>query len=160
MSAKGPGTAALILLAVGLCAWYAQLAGAQGAGASRPAQGGGATRTPTPTPGPARTPKHHPGPPGGNGRRPSRQFVNVTIVSDPADCNVYIDGDQEDRGTNAQGRVTIPMEAGVYDVGVGKSGYATEVREGVVRLPPPYVQEERFTLGPELRSLTVKTFPA
>ncbi len=137
--------------------------GAAGQGGSATGQGASATHqrgAATPTPGPPRTPKHHQRSPDGNSRRRSRQYVNVTIVSDPPDCNVYIDGDLEDRGTNNQGRVTIPMEPGVYDVGVSKSGYATEVREVKVGGTPSYAQEERFTLGPELRSLTVKTFPA
>jgi hypothetical protein len=84
----------------------------------------------------------------------------VTIVSSLPYCNVLIDGEPEERGTDEQGRLTILMEPGVYDVGVANPGYVTEVREVEVRASPPYRQEEKFALRRALMSLQVKTNPA
>jgi hypothetical protein len=84
----------------------------------------------------------------------------VTIISNLPYCNVLIDGEPEEKGTDEQGRLSIPMEPGTYDVGVASTGYVTEVREVVVKWPPPYQQEERFVLRRALLSLQVKTNPA
>lgn len=154
MSTKGLGTAALILLAVGLCAWYAQSTAAQGAGARRPPQGGAATPTPSRAP---RRPR-----PNRAVTTPRRagmaRYVTVRIVTDKPFCNVLIDGEPEDRGTDEQGRVAIPMEPGLYDISVTKSGYVTEGREVEVGASGGQ-QEVRFSLTRELRSLKVKTVP-
>jgi tetratricopeptide (TPR) repeat protein len=103
-------------------------------------------------------PKRHPREQGRNGNRPSHRFVNVTIVSNPPNCNVYLDGDIEERGTNEQGRVTIPMAPGVYDISVTKSGYVTQFKEVEVGASGGQ-QEVKFSLTRELRSLKVKTVP-
>jgi hypothetical protein len=132
----------------------------------RDAAGQGASATPqrgaaTPTPTPSRAPRK---PRLGRAAKVNRRAgvprsVTVRIATDQPFCNVLIDGVPEDRGTDEQGRVAIPMEPGVYDMSVTKSGYVTEGREVEVRLTAPYVQEERFTLRRVLLPLKVRTNP-
>jgi hypothetical protein len=155
MNRKTLTAAALVLLALTFCTWCTLRGAAQGRDASMPAQG------PSATPRPARTPRHHrvnesPR----RVQRPARSFVTVTIISNLPYCNVLIDGEPEEKGTDEQSRLSIPMEPGVYDVGVASTGYVTEVREVEVKSPPPYQQEERFVLRRALLSLQVKTNPA
>ena len=147
-------TALTLLLLGGFYVWGGPRAAAQegpGAGGSRPRA----------TPAPSRTPRR----PRLNRaaatprRAGAPRSVTVRIITDQPFCNVFIDGVLEDRGTDEQGRVSIPMEPGVYDVSVTKSGYVTEGREVEVRLTPPYVQEERFTLKRVLLPLKVRTNP-
>jgi hypothetical protein len=108
-----------------------------------------------------RAPKRHRADRGVNdSRRPARQLVTVTIVSSLPHCNVSINGEPEEQGTDEQGRLSILMEPGVYDVGVANLGYVTEVREVEVKASPPYRQEEKFVLRRALLSLQVKTNPS
>lgn len=86
------------------------------------------------------------------------RYVTVRIVTDKPFCNVLIDGEPEDRGTDEQGRVAIPMEPGLYGISVTKSGYVTEGREVEVGASGGH-QEVRFSLTRERRSLKVKTVP-
>lgn len=138
--------------------------GAAGQGAAATGQGASATprrATATPTPTRSSTPRK---PRPGRAARVTRRAaaprsVTVVLITDQQFCNVAIDGVLEDRGTDEQGRVSISMEPGLYEVSVTKSGYVTEGREVEVRLAPPYVQEERFTLRRELLPLKVKTNP-
>ena len=109
---------------------------------------------------PVRTPKRHRANSDANdSRRPAPRSVTVTIVSSLPYCDVLIDGEPEEQGTDEQGRLTILLEPGVYDVGVANPGYVTEGREVEVRASPPYRQEERFVLRRALLSLQVKTNP-
>lgn len=151
---KGLGNAALILILVGLCAWGARFASAQGAGASAPSQGAGATRKPPRAP---RRPRPNRAP-----KTPRRagapRFVTVRVISDPTSCDVSIDGVPEEVGTDEQGWVTIPMDPGVYEMSVSKYGYVTAFRTVEVGASGGH-QEEKFTLTRELRSLKVKTVP-
>lgn len=108
----------------------------------------------------ARMPKRHRADRGVNdSRRPARQSVTVTIISNLPYCDVLIDGEPEEGGTDEQGMVSIPMEPGIYDVSLTNPGYVTEGREVEVRAVPPYRQEERFVLKRALLSLQVKTKP-
>jgi len=130
--------------------------GAAGQGASATPQGGAATPTPTP----ARAPRR----PRADRRvsntpRPVKpRFVRVVIISNLPDCVVTIDNEIEEHRTDEQGRLMIPMEPGIYDVTVTKSGYVTDGRVIDVKAPP-YQQEERFTLSRALFPLKVKTSP-
>lgn len=155
MNRKRLTAAALGLLTLTFCTWCTLRGAAQGRDASMPVQG------PSATPRPARTPRRHGANEGsGRVRRPARSFVTVTIISNLPYCNVLIDGEPEEKGTDEQGRLSIPMEPGVYDVGVASTGYVTEVREVEVKSAPPYRQEERFVLRRALLSLQVKTNPS
>jgi len=144
----------LVLLLILVLACLAQGRAPQVKGGREPAD-------PLPTPGRARTPRKP---------RPDRaataprkagspRFVTVRIVTNQPFCGVLINGEPEAKGTDEHGRVAIPMEPGVYDVSVTKSGYVTEAKEVEVRLAPPYAQEERFTLKRALLPLKVKTNP-
>ncbi|MDT5268214.1 MAG: hypothetical protein QOH49_400 [Acidobacteriota bacterium] len=107
-------------------------------------------------PRPARTPKR-PRPSRGGGRSATLPFV--TIISNQPYCDVLINGEPEEKGTDEQGRLVIPMEPGLYDVSVIKNGYVTEGREVEVKLSPTHGQEEKFTLRRVLLPLKVKTNP-
>jgi hypothetical protein len=155
MNRKTLAAVALGLLALTFCTLCTLRGAAQGRDASMPAQG------PSATPRPARTPRRHrvnesPR----RVQRPARSFVTVTIISNLPYCNVLIDGEPEEKGTDEQGRLSIPMEPGTYDVSVASTGYVTEGREVEVKLAPPYRQEEKFVLRRALLSLQVKTNPA
>lgn len=154
--------AILALLAAALCLWCTLRGAAQGRDAKMPAQGRDASlpaQGPSATPRPPRTPKRPRWKRAvGQGRRPVSRFVTLTVVSMPY-CNVAVDGEPEEEGTDAQGRLSIPMEPGEYIVSVSNPGYRTLPKTVMVRAEPPYRQEERFDLERALRSLHVKTEP-
>lgn len=154
MNRKTLTAAALGLLALTFCAWCTLRGVAQGRDANMPVQGPSATPKPARTPRSPRVNQGH-----GPVRRPARSFVTVTIISNLPYCNVLIDGEPEEKGTDERGRLSIPMEPGTYDVGVASTDYVTEVREVEVKSAPPYRQEERFVLRRALLSLQVKTNP-
>lgn len=162
MNTKTVSSAALILLAATFGLWCAGRAGAQ----KGP---GGAGRLPVTneTPKPARTPRRpRPGKGAAVVRRSTPRFVYVTVVSTLPngsrlpDCGVAVDDELEEKGTDEQGRLVIPMEPGVYNIRVTRPGYVTDGREVEVKASPAYRQEELFTLTRELLSLKVKTNPA
>jgi hypothetical protein len=150
MSTKTLTNAAVFLILFGLCAWCGLRTGAQGK------YGTGQGPAATPTPRPVRTPRSRPS---GGGSRATPRAILVTIISNLPYCNVLIDGELEEKGTDEQGRLAIPMEPGPYDVSVTNPGYVTEGRDIEVKAAPPYRQEERFTLRRALLSLQVKTNP-
>jgi hypothetical protein len=123
-------------------------------------------REPAPTPTPARAPRR---PRLGKGaaviRRATPRFVYVTIVSvlpngsKLPDCEVAVDDELEEKRTDEQGRLVIPMEPGIYNLRVTKPGYVTDGREIEVKVSSAYRQEEPFTLRRVLLSLKVKTNP-
>src|SRR5688572_11454030 len=118
MSKKTFTTTVLGLLVVTLSAWCSLRGATQGRDASRPGQG------PSAAPMPARTPRR---PRANKGvsqvRVPTRRFVTVTIISNLPYCNVLIDGEPEERGTDGQGRLSIPMEPGLYEVSLTNPGH-------------------------------------
>jgi TonB family protein len=123
--------------------------------ASRPPQGPRATPAPTHTPRVPRRGRSADGP-----RRAAPRFVIVTIVSNLPGCEVAIDDELEERETDERGRLAIPMEPGLYDVRITKSGYVTDGREIEVKSSPSgYHQEESFTLRRALLNLKVNTNP-
>jgi PEGA domain len=154
MSTKTLTAAALILLTVVTCAWCRFRIAAQGKDASRPTQGPGATPSPARAP---RRPRRHK--PADGIRRSTPRFVTVTIVSNLPYCDVEIDGEIEDKGTDGQGRLSIPMVPGTYDVQVSKKDYVPDGREVEVKVSPNDRQEESFTLVRGLIPLKVKTNP-
>lgn len=103
---------------------------------------------------PARTPKRvRPGR-AANVRGPVPRYI--TIISNVPYCDVAINDEPEERGTDERGRLVIPMMPGFYEVRITKSGYVTEGREIEVKASG---QEERFTLRRALLPFKVKTNP-
>lgn len=89
-----------------------------------------------------------------NKPRPRTRTVRLKIISDPADCQVFVDGQLRGR-TDDQGQLVIELPPGPRRVRVAREGYEGEER----RINLTKAQDERFTLPPIFVTLTVSTDP-
>lgn len=90
-------------------------------------------------------------------KRTTISVVSLWIVSNPANCKLFIDG--EPRGeTNTNGELELKLPPATYSVRVSREGYITREADVDV-LPTPEAQEVEFTLPTALVSLNVVTDP-